>query len=122
MLMILGMLFIIAVGVSLVLAAAVFVWCMYLLATNRQRRALVVFGVGSVGGLGLALLYFLLRLWFSGSPVPLISGPTLLAFGSGFGWAGGGAAVIGQLAPLFSHMFGHSNRWNARRAKNRNAA
>lgn len=122
MLMILGVLFVIAVGLSLLLAAGVFVWCLYLLTTNCQRRALVVFSVGSVGGLGLALFYFLLRLWFSESPVPFISEPTLVAFGSGFGWAGGGAATIAQLVPLFSHLFGHSNRWNARRAKKRSAA
>ena len=120
--MILGVLFIFAVGLSLLLTAGVFVWCMYLLATNRQRRALVVLGVGSIGGLGLALFYFLLRLWLTESPVAFISEPVFVAFGSGFGWAGAGAAAIAQFAPLFSHLFSHSNRWNARRSKHRNAA
>ena len=122
MLMILGVLFTFTIGLSLLLAAGVLVWCIYLLATNRQRRALVIIGVGSVGGLGLALFYFLLRLWFTGSPVLFISEPALVAFGSGFGLTGTGAAAIAQFGPLFSHLFGHSNRWNARRAKNRNAA
>lgn len=122
MLMILGVVFIISVGLSLLLAAGVLAWSVYLLATNRQRRALVVLGVGSIGGLGLALFYFLLRLWFTESPVALVSEPILVAFGSGFGWAGAVAAAIAQFVPLFSHLFSHSNRWNARRAKHRNAA
>ncbi len=121
MLMILGVLFIITVGLSLLLAAGVLVWSVYLLATHRQRRALVVLGVGSIGGLGLALFYFLLRLWFSESPVVFISEPILIAFGSGFGLVGAGVAAIAQFVPLFSHLFSHSNRWNARRAKDRNA-
>jgi hypothetical protein len=122
MLMILGVLVMFIVRLSLLLAAGVLAWSVYLLATHRQRRALVVLGVGSIGGLGLALFYFFLRLWFTESPVAFISEPIFVAFGSGFGWAGAGAAAIAQFVPLFSHLFSHSNRWNARRAKHRNAA
>lgn len=118
MFMIFGVLFIIAVGFSLLLAACILVWCVYLLATKRQRRAFVILGAGFIGGAGLALLYFLLMRWFSDSAPLFIAQPTFISFGVGFAWAGFGTAAIAQLAPLFAQLFGQSNRWSARRAKN----
>jgi hypothetical protein len=120
--MILVLLLFIAVALSLLLAAGALGWCIYLLAIHHVRRAALVLGVGSLGGVALALLYYLLVHWLSNTPANLPVESILVVLGIGFGWAGFGAAVIAQLAPLFCQLFGQSNSWSARRAKNNRAA
>ena len=118
--MLLSFLLIAAIGFSLLLATGVIIWCLFQFQTKHYRRAFTVLAVGFLGGLGLSLFYLLLQHWLSESPVIVISESTLVAFGSGFGLAGGGIAIVAQLTPLFLQLFSQSNRWSARRDKYRN--
>jgi MFS family permease len=106
-----SLLFLAAIALA-AFAILVLAWAMFFaLFTRRRVYGTVVVACGCLGGIGAMLLLLALSAIFGSFAHTPSFENWLLAFGAGFGLAGGVCAAVGLFSPLFSY----NNRWSGRR-------